>query len=83
MKPRVDLPKRSGGNEGGSPRRRGKPPRDLLDFYRRWPEFREIAVALTRRAELSPDERKTINWLVLLVDRIGERDIDSLEPGGG
>jgi hypothetical protein len=36
---------------------------------------------LARRADLPPDERETVNWLILLVDRIGERDIGSLERG--
>ena len=65
--------------KAGSRRRRGKSPRDLIDFYRRWPEFREIAVALAGRADLSPAQRDTVNWLILLVDRIGERDIAPLD----
>jgi hypothetical protein len=60
-------------------RRRKKPPRDLIDFYRRWPEFREIAVALAGRADLSGAQRDTVNWLISLVDRIGEQDIGPLE----
>jgi hypothetical protein len=50
-------------------------PSDLIDFYRRWPEFRQTAVALARRADLSPAERETVHWLILLADRIGEHDI--------
>ena len=50
-------------------------PRDLIDFYRRWPEFRETAVALGQRGDLSPIQRETLKWLVLLADRIGEHDI--------
>jgi hypothetical protein len=81
MNPHADPPGQAGGNEGGSGRRRRKSPRDLIDFYRRWPEFREIAVALAQRADLSVAQRETINWLILLVDRIGERDIGPLERG--
>ena len=50
-------------------------PSDLIDFYRRWPEFRQTAVALAQRPELSPAERETVNWLILLADRIGDHDI--------
>jgi len=53
----------------------------LIDFYRRWREFREIAAALARRADLSAAERETVSWLVLLVDRIGERDVGPLDRG--
>jgi hypothetical protein len=55
-------------------------PTDLIDFYRRWPEFRQTAVALARRADLSPAERETVHWLILLADRIGEPD---LQPRSG
>jgi hypothetical protein len=53
-------------------------PSDLIDFYRRWPEFRQTAVALARRADLSPAERETVHWLILLADRIGEHDIEPI-----
>jgi hypothetical protein len=75
MSPNAEPPGQASGDEGGSGDRRREPPRDLIDFFRRWPEFRETAIALARRAELSAVERETVNWLVLLVDRIGERDI--------
>ena len=50
-------------------------PTDLIDFYRRWPEFRQTAVALARRADLSPAERETVHWLVQLADRVGDEDL--------
>jgi len=81
MSPRAKNPRQASGHGGGSGRRRRKPPRDLIDFYRRWLEFREIAVALAARADLSAEQRETVNWLILLVDRIGERDIGPLERG--
>ena len=55
------------------------PARDLIDFYRRWAEFRDSAMALSQRAELSPDERETLRWLILLVDRIGEQDVGPMD----
>jgi hypothetical protein len=79
MTPHAKRPNRLGSHEGGSRRRRRKPPRDLIDFYRRWPEFREIAAALAHRADLSAAQRDTVNWLILLVDRIGERDLGPLD----
>jgi len=51
----------------------------VIDFYRRWPEFREIALRLAQRADLSAPQRETVEWLIRLVDRIGERDVGPLE----
>jgi hypothetical protein len=53
-------------------------PRDLVDFYRRWPDFRRTVAPLAERPDLSALERQTIHWLILLVDRISEHD---LQPG--
>lgn len=58
----------------------GEPPRDLIDFYRRWPEFRKVAVEVSSRPDLSPLQRDTVNWLMLLADRVGERDVDPIAP---
>jgi hypothetical protein len=66
-------------DKSSSGNQRGAPPRDLIDFYRRWPEFREVAVALAARADLSAAQSETMRWLILLVDRIGERDIGPLD----
>jgi hypothetical protein len=49
--------------------------RDLIDFFRRWPEFRHIAMLLTERSDLSLVEQETVHWLILLVDRISEYDL--------
>jgi hypothetical protein len=54
-------------------------PSDLIDFYRRWPEFRQTAVVLAQRLDLSRVERETVNWLILLADRIGEHDIGPVD----
>jgi hypothetical protein len=54
-------------------------PRDLIDFYRRWPEFRLVVTRLTDRADLSASERQTIQWLILLADRISEHDLHPLK----
>jgi hypothetical protein len=55
-------------------KRRPPPPRDLIDFYRRWTDFRDIALTLSQNAALSDLERETMYWTIQLVDRIGERD---------
>lgn len=50
-------------------------PRDLIDFYQRWSEFRPTVVALTDRSELSLPERQIVQWLIMLADRISEHDV--------
>ena len=50
-------------------------PRDLIDFYQRWPDFRPMVTGLSSRSDLSSAERQTLRWLVLLVDRISEHDL--------
>jgi hypothetical protein len=54
-------------------------PRDLIDFYQRWSDFRLTAARLADRSDLSPLERQTITWLVLLVDRISDHDLQPLK----
>ena len=54
-------------------------PRDLIDFYRRWPDFRQTASRLADRPDLSARERQTVHWLILLVDRISEHDLQPLK----
>jgi hypothetical protein len=56
-------------------------PNDLIDFYRRWPEFRQTAVALAWRADLSPAERETVHWLIQLADRVGDEDLRPRSAG--
>jgi hypothetical protein len=53
--------------------------RDLIDFYCRWPEFRPHAMLLAERSGLSPVERETVRWLMLLADRVSDRDVQPLE----
>ena len=69
-----------GGNARQPEGRGGQPPAlDLIDFYRRWPEFRPHAMLLPERSDLSPLERETVRWLILLADRVSERDVQPLE----
>lgn len=50
------------------------PPRDLADFYLRWPEFRIVAAELSKCDLLNETEKDVLEWLVRLADRVGPRD---------
>lgn len=54
-------------------------PRDLIDFYQRWSDFRPAVMRLADRSDLSALERQTITWLLFLADRISEHDIGSVD----
>jgi hypothetical protein len=75
MAARAKHPKQTGAHGDKSRRRRKKPPSDLIDFYQRWSEFRDIAVGVVKRSEISKAQRNAVHWLILLADRIAERDI--------
>ncbi|QEL23733.1 hypothetical protein FQV39_14930 [Bosea sp. F3-2] len=51
------------------------PPRDLADFYLRWPEFRIVATEIAERETLSATEQEVMKWLLRLADRVGPRDL--------
>lgn len=51
--------------------------RDLIDFYCRWPRFRQVAIDLLEGANLTAMQRETVRWLVELTDRVSDRDIMS------
>jgi hypothetical protein len=59
-------------------------PRDLIDFYRRWSDFRPMVEALANHSGLSVSERQAVYWLKQLADRVSERDVQppsGNEPG--
>jgi hypothetical protein len=64
-------------NDGGGEidRRAPQPAHDLIDFYRRWREFRGVAEELRGRPDLSAAERDVLDWMIRLTDRIGRADI--------
>jgi hypothetical protein len=63
-------------SEQGQGEQEGPPaPLDLIDFYRRWPEFRPMVEALAGRSGLSVSERRTVRWLMELADRVSEHDL--------
>jgi hypothetical protein len=53
------------------------PPLDLIDFHRRWREFRPACVALMADHRVAADERSTLLWLIALADRVSEADVRS------
>ncbi|MBR0846405.1 hypothetical protein JQ543_01520 [Bradyrhizobium diazoefficiens] len=52
-------------------------PRDLIEFYHRWSEYRPFVTQLASRSELSSSEREVLGWLILLTDRIGKHDLQT------
>jgi hypothetical protein len=50
-------------------------PSDVIDFFLRWREFREIATTLETNQGLSAKEREVARWLVAVMDRISARDV--------
>jgi hypothetical protein len=63
-------------SEQGQGEQDGPPvPDDLIDFFRRWPEFRPMVEALANRSGLSVSERRTVRWLMELADRVSAHDL--------
>jgi hypothetical protein len=54
-------------------------PRDLIDFYQRWSDFRPMVEALASHPGLSVPERQTVHWLMQLADRISEHDLQPVK----
>jgi len=50
--------------------------RDLIDFYSSWPVHRETVIKLADAKGLSEEEHLTLDWLVCMVDRISDRDLN-------
>ena len=48
---------------------------DLIDFHLRWPQFRHIAADLAAREDLPESQRKIVRWLILLANRVGQKDM--------
>lgn len=47
----------------------------LVDFYNAWPDLRPNVVQLSKRKDLTPEQLATLNWMILLIDRLGFSDI--------
>ncbi len=60
---------------GPAPQVATTPPRDLVDFHLRWPEFRTLAARVAENKNLAASEREIVQWLLRLADRVGPRDL--------
>jgi hypothetical protein len=49
---------------------------DLIDFYRRWPELRGVAISLSEKTDLSAMQRNLVQWMIKLLDRVGPMDFE-------
>lgn len=49
---------------------------DLIDFFSNWSKIRPTVVDLSKNRKLSSSERKLIDWLVILADRVSKYDLD-------
>lgn len=47
---------------------------DLVDFYRRWPELRNEALAISTDGHLSQNRKALLEWMILVIDRVGPAD---------
>ncbi len=48
---------------------------DLVDFYQKWPDLRDVAMGLSRDGRLDRRERIILQWMVRVVDRVGPVDL--------
>ena len=49
--------------------------KDLIDFYRRWPQLKKYLVELEDAKDISSNAKETLKWLIKLADRVGKSDI--------
>jgi len=52
---------------------------DVVEFYSRWPELRKRVLELAQAEKTGPADGEVLNWMVLIIDRIGPND---LKQGG-
>ncbi|WBU57259.1 hypothetical protein [Paracoccus sediminicola] len=55
----------------------------ISEFYHAWPGLRAHAVKLVGDERLSPAQRETLAWLVVIADRVGPADLDDAGAGDG
>ena len=67
--------KKEGSEQGQGEQGEPAMPHDLIDFYRRWSEFRPMVAVLANHSRLSVAERQTVHWLMQLADRVSEHDV--------
>lgn len=49
--------------------------RDLIDFYKRWPQLKKHLIELENAEDISLNTKETLKWLIKLADRVGKSDI--------
>ncbi len=54
--------------------------KDLMDFFLRWPEFKDTAAEIATLPNLSNRQQVVIHWLIVLADRIGQADLSPGQP---
>ncbi|MFD1797408.1 hypothetical protein FQV27_12400 [Paracoccus aurantiacus] len=54
--------------------------RSINDFYERWPNLREHPLQLLENDQLPADLRMVLNWMVVVIDRVGPADLDRSSP---
>jgi hypothetical protein len=59
---------------GARPRVAIEEVRDLVDFHRRWLDFRNMAIELSEEPLLTASQRDIMIWLIHLADRVGPKD---------
>ncbi|MBI1495029.1 hypothetical protein [Halocynthiibacter styelae] len=56
-----------------------EPVRDLVDFFDHWQSERNRIVRLIEKPVITPNEKKTLELMLFVLDRVGPDDLKS-EP---
>ncbi|NHF72023.1 hypothetical protein [Paracoccus xiamenensis] len=49
--------------------------RSINEFYERWPSLRKFPMELTQKDTLTPNQRIVLDWMMLVIDRVGPADL--------
>lgn len=50
----------------------------INEFYRRWPSLRAYPATLLEKHDLSAEQRLVLEWMVLVIDRVGPADLHTI-----
>lgn len=50
---------------------------DLVDFYHQWPDLRDTIVGLKDRLGVNDRETLILQWMIMVMDRVGPADIET------
>lgn len=70
------MPRNLGDQDESKGEMSSAPPKDLIDFHIRWPEFRPVAKSVLNKPELSLEQKQIIGWLIALSDRVRQEDFE-------